>query len=170
MSNRNRDRGPTVELSDKQRQRTETALNAVETGQATHPTDLLDEWHAGPAWRDLRYLGHSPSSGPKNVADISVEWVALDDVRGVKWELYDRFVETRLIRVFRQLLNGQFRPKYEWGKPSYIEIDGDLYVSLDGTHRTIACKVAGVERIHAHVEHYPEVATAPYRNWMGWPP
>lgn len=170
MSDRNPDRCPRVTLSAEQRQRTMTALEAVETGQATHATDLLDEWHAGPVWRDVQYLGDSPGSGPTDAAEPSTEWVTLDDVRGVEWELYDRFVERRLVKVFQLLLDGRFQPKYDWEKPGYIEVAGDLYVSFDGIHRTIACKVAGIERIHAYVEHYPEVATTPYRNWMGWPP
>lgn len=170
MSNKNWERGPTLELSDEQRRRAEAVLDAVKSGEATHPLDLLEEWHAGPTWRDLQYLGHFYGDATRNMPDESVEWVGLDNVLGAKWELYDRFVDGRLVTAFRQLLDGQFRPKYDRKKPSYLEVDGDLYVNGDGTHRTIACKAAGVERIHARVQHVPEVDTTPYRNWMGWSP
>lgn len=159
-----------LELTDEQRRQAQATLDAVKNGEATHPLDFLDEWHAGPEHRDLHYLGTRYTDATENIPDEVEEWIALDSVRGIGWELYDRFVDSRLKSTLRLLIDGKFQPKYERGKPHYMELDGDLYVQADGTHRTLACKATGVKEIYARVTHVPGIGTTPYRNWMGWRP
>lgn len=149
-----------IELTEEQRQRAEEALEQIKRGEVTHPKDLLDEWKACPEWQEIDRM----YEGDVYKESVTVEkWIPISNIVGTVSGNIDRFKKSRIESAFQRLLDGRFEPDHS-RKPHYIEVGGDLYVGADGNHRSIACKVVGLDKILARVSEAP-VNEAAYQRW-----
>jgi len=141
-------------LSDEQKGRAEDLLERVENGDASHPTDLLDNWEPCPTWSELDAMSNGSVFDDANELKKEEKWVPLSNVVGTDAKLTDRFEEDRIKKVLKWMLAGEFQPKHS-DRPQYIEIGGDYYVGSDGNHRTIVSKAVGIDEIFAEVTIIP---------------
>lgn len=150
-------------LDEEQRRRVRDALQKVKTGEATHAVDLIGEWKPRPDTDEMDDISVDVSLFE---ADYTDEWVSVDRIVGTKQSQISRFVTSRLESVFEWLLSDEFENGRDDSRtPRYVELGGDLYVGGDGTHRSIACKVAGVDELYAKVKHVP-VDEQRYGEWV----
>lgn len=152
-----------LELTDAQRKRAEVALEVIRRKEIPQIQDFVDKWRTYPRKSVLHEIAEGK---PYEDREQRKEWVAVEDIRGS-----DRGPTHDVYRIkphFTQLLEGRFRPRYEvegTSLPRYVEIAGDLYVGIDGNHRSIACKAVGVDEIFAQVTPIP-VDEEKYQRWI----
>lgn len=162
MTNNRPEEGEPITLTEEQNQRARAALRAVQEDVATNPHDLLDEWKAAPGWRIIRTMSEDDEV-PTRSAE---KWVPVSNIIGLDRDLLDDFMDSRMERALRLLAEGQFQPRYGGrNRPVYREICGDFYVTVDGSHRSMACKTVGVDEIYAEVE-VVDVDESEYRMWV----
>lgn len=153
--------GEPVELTDEQQRRARAALRAFEEGVATKPQHLT-EWKAPPSWSELQAMSETDDD---EFAESVEKWVPVSNIVGISDDLVDDFMEGRMTGALRLLIDNEFQPHYEDEDLYYREICGDLYVSLNGSHRSIACKTVGIDEVYANVEHV-DVTESEYREWV----
>ena len=74
-------------------------------------------------------------------------------------------MDGRMKHALQLLANDEFQPKYPHGDLYYLDICGDLYVTVDGSHRSIACKTVGVNEVYARVDQV-DVDDTEYQEWV----
>ena len=154
--------GEPLELTNDQRQRARAALRAVEERIATTPQDLINDWKTKPEWSEIRSMSNADD---EEFTDVTERWVSVSDISGISRELVGEFMEGRITHALQLLANDEFQPKYSHGKLHYLDICGDLYVTVDGSHRSMACKTVGVNEVYARVEQV-DVDDAEYQEWV----
>jgi hypothetical protein len=153
--------GEPLELTNDQRQRARAALRAIEERIATTPQNLINDWKAKPQWSELRSMSNAED---EEFTDVTERWVSVSDISGISRDLVGEFMEGRMKHALQLLANDEFQPKYPHGKLHYLDICGDLYVTTDGSHRSMACKTVGVNEVYARVEQV-NVDDTEYQEW-----
>ena len=153
--------GETVPLTDEQKQRARAALRAVQEGVATTPHDLLDEWVAPPDSYELKSMSDADD---EDFSEHTEKWVPVSSIKGIDRDLRDEFMEGRMKSALEMFADERFQPKHT-ESPYYMEVCGDFYVSMDGSHRSMASKVVGIEEIYANVD-VVDVNESEYQEWV----
>lgn len=168
-----------VNLTDDQRERATAALEAVgvERGDqvdVSHPLDLLARagytgpWAPAPRHAEMREWQEANGDDPGETTGI--RWVDMSEVVGIRSGNYDRFEPSRLRGALHILLADRFDTDYGKGRGAdpeihFRDINGDLYVVADGSHRVMALKAVGVDRpVRARFDRYT-VPTDRYQEW-----
>ncbi|WP_154019900.1 hypothetical protein [Halococcus sediminicola] len=152
-----------LELTQQQSKRARDVLEQVKNGDATHATDLIDEWKGAPPDYTLERMANVDGRGEVGTV---YGWISVSDIAGTDPELTGRFEKGRIESVLQLMIDGQYRPEHveNHGMPHYREICGDLYVGSDGNHRSIACKAIGIDKIYAQITEY-DVNETEYQRW-----
>lgn len=152
-----------LELTQQQSKRARDVLEQVKNGDATHATDLIDEWKGTPPDCTLERMANVDGRGEIGTV---YGWISVSDIAGTDPELTGRFEKGRIESVLQLMIDGRYRPEYveNHGMPHYREICGDLYVGSDGNHRSIACKAVGIDKIYAQITEY-DVDETEYQRW-----
>lgn len=148
----------TITLTDEQRRRAEKALEALKRGGISEPNDLVD-WKGGPIGLEEKAMALTDDY----FGEGRYVWISGEDITGASREGLSYFKNGKLQRKLEWLLAGTFEIDH-YRPPQYASINGDLYVTTDGLHRSIAFKAAGIDCVRVWVVpyHIPEPG---YRYW-----
>lgn len=139
----------TIQLSTDQRDRAAKLARQVMEYPADadlYPTNFVDQWDEKPFVSEL------------DVEHVTTEYRDVDpsEIIGVAHQNVDRLVRKRLVKILGYLYQEEwtYKPPKSENPPHLEQINGDLYVSGDGIHRTLAHKILDMDEMWAEVTVY----------------
>lgn len=147
----------TISLTDAQRARAREALEALDEGSVSTPSDLVD-WRGGPINLETNAMALTDDYR----GESRYVWISGEDITGTTRPT-DYFKTFKLCRILEWLLEGIVEVAHR-RPPQLASINGDLYVGADGLHRSLAYKIVGVDRVRVRVTPY-SIPEPGYRYW-----